>query len=299
MSVTVLSDRMTGLIAPDAGVTTLGSGFQFTEGPVWSAERQQLLFSDMPGDTRRSWDPEHGVREVRRPSNKCNGMAYDGTGGLVVCEHATSRVVREDADGGQTVLASHFRGKELHSPNDVVVARDGSIYFSDPRYGRMPGFGVERESELDFQGVYRVVPGDDVRLVVAEDEFDMPNGLCFSPDASRLYVNDTPRGQVKVFEVDASGGLRAGRLFAESIGEGDPSTGVPDGMKCDRFGNVWVTGPGGVWVFGADGAHLGIVEIPEPVGNFTWGGPDLRELYVCASTSLYRIPTKVAGVALP
>lgn len=299
MNVTIRSDRMAELIDPAAEPTPLAGGFMFTEGPIWNREHGYLLFSDMPGDVRRRWDAEQGVREVMRPSNRCNGMAYDAAGNVVVCEHSTSRVVRELSDGTRQVVASHYRGKELNSPNDVVVARDGSIYFSDPSYGRLATVGVERECELDFRGVYRVGPDGELRLMVAEDEFDMPNGLCFSPDATRLYVNDSPRAHIKVFDVDSDGALHGGRILADSIGRGISEEGVPDGMKCDQLGNVWVAGPGGVWVFDPDGTHLGVVQLPEVVANFTWGGPDLRDLYFCASTTLHRVRTKVAGNPLP
>src|ERR1700735_614591 len=153
------------LIDPDATVDRLASGFTFTEGPIWHPRDQYLLFSDMPADVRRRYDERSGVREVMRPSNKCNGMTYDSNLGLIVCEHATSSLVRE-FDGGREVLASHFEGKELNSPNDVCVHSDGSIYFSDPWYGRMPVYGVERPRQLGFQGVYRVVPGGQPQLLV-------------------------------------------------------------------------------------------------------------------------------------
>src|SRR4029079_1392399 len=212
----------------------------------------------------------------------------------------TSSVVRIDPDGmggGREVLASHFEGKELNSPNDVVVADDGAIYFSAPWYGRMPVFGVERERQLGFQGVYRVPPGGgDPQLLVERDAFEMPNGLCFSPDRSLLYVNDTPNATITAFDVQADGMLASGRAFAENIGTGEiESGGIVDGMKCDERGNIWVTGPDGLWVFSPAGEHLGAVEIPEPVGNLTFGGPDWTWLFVPSSTSLYRVKTKVAG----
>jgi gluconolactonase len=285
------------LIAEDAELERLAAGFRFTEGPVWHPRERHLLFSDMPGDVRRRWSADRGVEEVRRPADKCNGMAYDADGNLIVCEHSTSRVVRERPDGTVEVLAGHYRGRELNSPNDVLVAPDGSIYFTDPVYGRMPGFGVPREPELPFRGLYRLAGGSagEPELLVAEDEFEQPNGLCLSPDGSLLYVNDTPRALIRVYEVAGDGRLRAGRPFATGIGDGDTSKGAPDGMKCDAGGNVWVTGPGGIWVFGSDGAQLGTVQIPEVVGNLAWGGEGWRELFVAASTSIYRLRTRVPG----
>ncbi len=294
MAVIANSDKLFDLVAEDAEVERLATGFTFTEGPVWHPTGHYLLFSDMPADVRRRWSEAEGVVEVMRPSNKCNGMTYDADLNLLVCEHASSSVVREYPDGRRETIASHFRGKELNSPNDIVVRSDGSIYFSDPWYGRMPVFGVERERELGFQGVYRIPPGGgELELVVAEDEFDMPNGLCFSPDETLLYINDTPRAHIKVFEVAADGSLSGGRLFFEGIGTGVIEEGIPDGMKCDERGNIWVTGPKGVWVISPQGEHLGVIEVPENVGNLAWGGTDWTWLFLPSSTSLYRLRTRV------
>jgi gluconolactonase len=252
---------------------------------------------------RRRWSEAGGVEEVMRPSFKCNGMTYDADLNLIVCEHVTSSLIRERTDGVRENLAYHWQGKYLNSPNDVCVRSDGSIYFTDPWYGRFPGFGIERERELGWQGVFRIPPGggqEQLELVVAENEFDMPNGLCFSPDESLLYVNDTTHAHIKVFDVAAGGSLSNGRMFAENIGDGDLAKGgLVDGMKCDERGNIWVTGPSGIWVFSAEGEHLGIVEIPESVGNLSFGGPDWNWLFVPASSSLYRVKTKVAGRAEP
>jgi gluconolactonase len=254
----------------------------------------------MPGDVRRRWSEEGGVEEVMRPSNKCNGMVYDAEGNLLVCEHVTSSLVRESPDGRRETIASHYRGKELNSPNDVITRSDGTIYFSDPWYGRMPVFGEERERQLGFQGVYRIAPGGgEPELVVGEDEFEQPNGICFSPDESLLYINDTPRAHIKVFEVATDGSLLNGRMFFDGIGSGVIEEGIPDGMKCDERGNIWVTGPGGVWVISAEGEHLGVIEVPENTGNLTWGDDDWKSLYIPSSTSLYRVRTKVASNRLP
>jgi gluconolactonase len=301
MGVQVKADAFLELVDESAEVEQLGTGFTFTEGPIWNPEGF-LLFSDMPGDVRRRWDPDSGVTEVANPSNKGNGMTIDNDGRLVVCEHVTSSVVRMDPDGkggGREVLATHYEGRELNSPNDVVVKSDGAIYFTDPTYGRMPGFGIEREQDLDFQGVYRIAPeGGDPQLVV--DDFDQPNGLCFSVDESLLYINDTTRAHIRVFDVNADGTLSNSRVLADGIGSGSLEIGdLVDGMKLDERGNVWVTGPGGVCVFDPDGQHIGTVEVPENVGNVNWGGPDWNWLFIPATTSVYRIDCKVSGNRLP
>jgi gluconolactonase len=282
------------LVEEGSGVEQVATGFTFTEGPIWHPTGGYLLFSDMPGDKRRRWDPQDGVRVERDPSNKCNGMTYDADLNLLVCEHTTSSLVRERPDGTRETLASHYEGRELNSPNDVCVRSDGSIYFSDPWYGRMPVFGEERERELGWQGVFRIPPGGgDPQLVVGKDEFEMPNGLCFSPDESLLYINDTPRAHIRVFDANPDGSLSNGRMWFAGIGSGKIEEGIPDGMKCDERGNIWVTGPGGVWVISAAGEHLGTIEVPENVGNLAWGGDDWHTLFVPSTSSLYTIRTKV------
>jgi gluconolactonase len=297
MSVDVKSEKLGALVDEGAQVEQLATGFTFTEGPIWNPEGQFLLFSDMPGDTRRRWDEASGVQVVASPSNKGNGMTLDADGRLLVCEHSTSSLVRIDPDGaggGREVLASHYEGKELNSPNDVCVKSDGSIWFSDPWYGRMPGFGVERERELGWQGVFRIAPGGgEPQLVVDKTEYEQPNGLCFSPDESLLYINDSPAAVIKVYEVGADGTLSNGRMFFDGVGSGVIEEGIPDGMKCDEEGNIWVTGPGGVWVIGADGEHLGTIRVPENVGNLAWGGADWHTLFLPSTTSLYAVKTKV------
>jgi gluconolactonase len=300
LAIKVKSEALEELIDPEAQVERVATGFKFTEGPIWNKQEEFLLFSDMPGDVRRRWSEDGGVQEAMRPSNKCNGMVYDGQGNLLVCEHVTSSLVRERPDGGRETLATHYRGKELNSPNDVVTRSDGTIYFSDPVYGRVPGFGLEREQDLSFQGVYRIALGSgEPELVVAEDDFEQPNGLCFSPDESLLYINDSPRALIRVYDVQADGTLANGRPFFESIGTGSLTEGIPDGMKCDARGNIWVTGPGGAWVISDTGEHLGVVEVDENVGNLAWGGTDWKTLWMPSSTSLYRVKTKVASAPLP
>jgi gluconolactonase len=299
VSVAAGSSRLYELVDEGVEVEQLGSGFTFTEGPIWNPEGRFLLFSDMPGDARRRWDEQDGVEVVLTPSNKGNGMTLDADGRLIVCEHSTSSVVRMDPDGtgsGREVLASHYQGKELNSPNDVIVHSSGAMYFSDPTYGRMPGFGVEREQDLDLQGVYRIPPGGGGEPELLAGDFAQPNGLCFSPDESLLYVNDTDRAHIRVFELKSDGLAAGDRVLAENIGTASlEKMDLVDGMKCDEQGNIWVTGPSGVWVISPEGEHLGTIQILEPVGNLHWGGPDWSWMFVCASTGLYRFQTKTSA----
>jgi len=289
MAIRVLSDKMKVLVDPAGGVERLATGFLFTEGPLWNPEQQCLLFSDMPGNVMRRWSETDGVREIRRPSAMSNGLTYDSQLRLIACEHETRRVTRTETDGSSQVVADAYDGKPLNSPNDVVVRSDGTIYFTDPNYGLQPFFGIEREQDLPYQGVYRVRPDGTIDLVA--DDFAEPNGLCFSPDESLLYINDTERMQIRVFHVDSEGGLSRGSLFFTEEGEG----GAPDGMKLDEHGNVYCTGPGGIWVFSREAEHLGVIEVPEQTANLNWGGPRWDTLYITASTSIYRLPMRVRG----
>jgi len=293
VAIALNSEKLRQLVDERAEVEQAATGFTFTEGPIWMSDGS-LHFSDMPGDKRRRWHPTDGVEVLRDPSKKCNGMTRDNDGNLIVCEHVTSSVMREHPDGRRDTIAFHWGGSYLNSPNDVIVASDGSILFTDPTYGRMPGFGIERAQELDFQGVYRVATDGTLSLLV--DDFEQPNGLCFSPDESLLYINDTVRAHIRVFDVGAGHELSNGRVFAENIGDGDLAKGeLVDGMKADEHGNVYVTGPKGVWVFSPDGEHLGVIGVPENVGNINWGDDDWRKLYIAASSSIYRVRMNVSG----
>ncbi len=294
MSLDVRSPKLLDLIDADAELTQLGTGCEFTEGPVWHAEGKFLLFSDIPANQMKKWTADEGITNFRVPSGKSNGLTYDKQGRLVTCEHANRRVSRTEADGTVVTIASHYEGKRLNSPNDVIVKSDGSIYFSDPPYGLTADYGVEGEQDLDFQGVYRLSPdGQTVTLLI--DDFDRPNGLCFSPDESILYINDTERMHIRVFDVQSDGTIANGRIFAEEEGE----DGVPDGMKIDVHGNIYLTGPGGIWIFDPTGEHLGVLQTPERAANLGWGGDDWSTLFITASTSLFSIQCKVAGIPVP
>ncbi|MGH7279486.1 MAG: SMP-30/gluconolactonase/LRE family protein [Candidatus Rokuibacteriota bacterium] len=269
----------------------LGTGFLFTEGPVWHPTGKFLLWSDMPGDHLRRWSAADGITTFRTPCNMSNGLTYDRQGRLLVCEHASSQVTRTEADGRSVAIATHYRGRQLNSPNDIVCRSDGAIYFTDPPYGRAKFYGVERAQELDIQGVYRVGanPKSPDLLV---DDFDRPNGLCFSLDERRLYINDTARKHIRVFEVADNGTLRNGRVWAEPRGD---KPGAPDGMKIDARGTVYCCGPGGIHAFDPEGNLKDVLEVPEYTANFAWGDDDSRSLFITASTSLYRVRLDTPG----
>jgi len=293
-SVETRDPRFAGVVGSNPAFERLGTGYAFTEGPLWSPRDGSVVFSDMPGDHMRVWREGAGVKTFRQPSNMANGNAFDREGRLVTCEHATSRLVRQEADGRLVTLASHWQGKELNSPNDVIVKRDGAIYFSDPTYGRAEYYGRKRDVQLGFRGLYRVAP--DGALTLLADDFGQPNGLCFSDDEKRLFVNDTDRQHIRAFDVQADGALKGGQVWAETKGEG---AGAPDGMKLDSKGNVWCCGPGGIHVFAPDATCLGVLRTPEYVANFCFGGDDMKTLFVTASTSLYRVKVATAGRPLP
>ena len=291
MTVEIRDRRFVEVVGPEVEYERLADGFLFTEGPLWDPRHRRLLFSDIPGNLIAQWSHAGGASVFRSPSNMSNGLAWDRDGRLLCCEHATSRLTRTEADGKVTVLASTFEGKELNSPNDVVVKGDGGIYFTDPSYGRMEYYGVPRAPQLGFRGVYRVA-SDGRRLTLLADDFGQPNGLCFSADERRLFVNDTERGHIRVFEVLGDGTLGNGRIWAELSGEGP---GAPDGMKIDSEENLYCCGPGGIHVFDRSANCLGVVKVPSGPANFTWGDDDLRSLFITATSMLYRIRVRVPG----
>jgi len=273
-------------------VERLADGIGFGEGPVWDRAGRRLIFSDMKHDHMRAWQEGKGIGTFRKPSNKANGNTYDRQGRLLSCEHATSCVVRQEKNGAMTVIASHYRDKELNSPNDIVVKSDGAIYFSDPSYGRLrEEIGIVRELQLPFRGVYRVA-GDGAPAQLLVDDFEMPNGLCFTHDEKKLFINDTPRLHIRVFDVKPDGTITGGRVWAETTGEGE---GRPDGMKFDSAENLYCTGPGGVHIFDGGARCLGVIRTPERVTNIAWGGDDLRSLYMTGITTLYRARVRVPG----
>jgi gluconolactonase len=289
-NVEVRDSALLAIVDASVAFEAVATGFLFTEGPLWDARYRRLLFSDIPGDVISTWSGS-GTQDFRRPSHMSNGLTFDRQGRVLCCEHATSRVTRLEADGSVTVLASVFEGKELNSPNDIVVKSDGAIYFTDPTYGRMAYYGVARQPQLGFRGVYRI-DGDSGNLALLADDFGQPNGLCFSADERRLFVNDTERMHIRVFDVLPDGHLANGRIWGETRGVG---AGAPDGMKIDSAENLWCCGPGGLHVFDSAARCLGVVRTPEVPANFTFGDDDLKSVYATCQGAVYRFRVKVPG----
>lgn len=279
-------NNLQAILDDNAQVEKVAGGFQFTEGPLWHPKRF-LLFSDIPANTIYQWTANKKPEIFRRPSGNTNGNTLDREGRLLSAEHSNRRVSRTEKDGTVVTLASQFEGKRLNSPNDLVVKSDGSIYFTDPPYGIQ-----SEQEELGFYGVYRLAPEGKLTLLVKD--FVRPNGIAFSPDETKLYVNDSQEGHIRVFDVKSDGTLENGQLFAEL--KDSSQQGVPDGMKVDLEGNVYSTGPGGIWVFSPSGNLLGTIEVPEVAANIAWGDEDYKTLYITASNSLYRIRLKIPGV---
>jgi sugar lactone lactonase YvrE len=290
------------LIAPDTPIERIAGGLGFTEGPVWRGT--SLLFSDIPNKRIARWRrlPE-GAELTTFATGNSNGLTLDRQGQVLAAEHDGRRVTRVADDGTRTVLAERFEGKRLNSPNDIVVKSDGSIYFTDPPYAVQPSTpGMPRPAEwwskpipgkeLPYNGVYRLSPDGILRLLV--DDFALPNGLAFSPDESVLYIADSAHKHIRAFDVRPDGTLTNGRIQFEMPSE-DP--GVADGFKVDLHGNVFSTGPGGMWVFRPTGERLGRVVLPELPANLAWG-EDGSVLFLTARTSVYRLPTKTRGALL-
>ncbi|MCQ6559314.1 SMP-30/gluconolactonase/LRE family protein [Paenibacillus mendelii] len=278
-----------GIISGDLQAIKVAGGFQFVEGPVWDRQRGYLYFSDIPANRIYTWSPQDGVQLFREPSGNSNGLTLDRQGSLLACEHGNRRVSATDDDGSVRTLVERFEGKRLNSPNDIVVKSDGSLYFTDPPYG----LTHPAEQELPYQGIYRLLPESGAIELLCKER-NHPNGLCFSSDERILYVDDSSTQDIYAYDVADDGTIHNGRLFARL----DPSfgAGVPDGLKVDVRGNVYVTGPGGIWVLDPAGTPLGVIRIPEVAANLGWGGDEHRTLFITATTSLYKIETINPGI---
>ena len=285
------AERIVGKPAMEVIVTDI----LFGEGPVWDARTKQFFFTDICGDAIWKWKPGVGQELVLKPSAHANGMALDLDRRLVVAGWGGRTVFRIEKDGSIQTLASHYEGKKLNSPNDIVVRSDGSIYFTDPPGGlfNVGHVGNDLQKYLDIQGVFRISPdGKELSLVTAD--FVYPNGLCFSPDESLLYVNDSRERLIRVYDVKPDGSVGQSRLFHRYTGT---ERGVPDGIKVDIEGNVYCTGPGGIYVHDTDGNVLARLKVPGHPTNFGWGDDDWRSLYVTTLGTVVRLRLNIPGVA--
>lgn len=304
-SIIVHDPRFNQYRVGNAAIERLWTGARWCEGPVWFGDMRSLIWSDIPNNRMLRWDEETGeVSVFRKPSNNSNGNTRDRQGRLITCEHGTNRVTRTEHDGTITVLMDSFDGKRLNAPNDVVVKSDGSIWFTDPGYGILLNYeGHKRAFELPTN-VYRLDPESGEATVVADD-FHKPNGLCFSPDESLLYIVDTGRSHdpeapfhIRVFDVVNNTQLTNGREFA------DMSNGTSDGIRCDTHGNVWSSAGGGegsdgVHIFAPDGTLIGQILLPEVCANLCFGGAKKNRLFMCGSQSLYSVYVDAQGAQVP
>ena len=279
------SSQFWKLIDQRATPRKLAGGFGFTEGPVWDP-RGFVFVSDEETNKIFRIFPD-GRREVVFETGDPDGSTLDRNHRLITTASVLRALVEVQPDGSYHVLADKFESKRLNSPNDVVLGPDGALYFTDPTLDLVKG----EKQEIPFQGVYRLGPDGSVRLLTKE--LIQPNGLAFSPDGRRLYIDDSQTREIRVYDFGSNGELSNGRLFGKE--EGPPRSGVPDGMKVDVKGNLFVTGPLGIWVWDANGKHLGTIVMPEQPANLAWGDADWRTLYITATTSVYQLKTKTRG----
>ena len=274
------------IVAPDAKLAKLAGDMKFTEGPVWLAQDGgYLVFSDIPANELKQWTAKSGLATFRQPSQNANGNTRDRAGRLVTCEHSSRRVSIQEQAGPVRPLVDRFDGKKFNSPNDAVVKSDGTVWFTDPPYGLPKGEAKEQDGNY----VYRFDLKTKTTTLVAK-EFDMPNGLCFSPDEKKLYVADSgPPRHIRVFDVQPDGTLTGGAVFCQI------NKGGPDGIRCDAQGRIFSSAGDGIHIFSPDGRLIGKILVPEGPANLCFGGADGQTLFITARTSLYAIPLLVGG----
>jgi gluconolactonase len=273
------------LISRDAKLETLVSGLGFTEGPVWDKKGFLYVSDEELNKIFRIY--RDGRKEEVISLGDPDGNTYDQQQRLIDCASVLRAIIRVDESGKYEILADKFEGKKFNSPNDVVMGPDGGLYFTDPTLDLPKG----QKKELAFQGVYRLDANGRVTLLTSE--LSEPNGLAFSPDGKKLYVDDSEKRNIRVYDFLADGTIANGRIFGEEPGK--KGEGVPDGMKVDDSGNLYVTGPGGIWVWDSNGHHLGTILTPEQPANLAWGDADWSTLYITATTSVYRLKTSARG----
>jgi gluconolactonase len=273
------------LVSKDSKLELVATGMGFTEGPVWDPAGFVYVSDEIQNKIFRIYPDGH--KEELIALGDPDGNTYDAGGQLIDCASVLRAIIRIKPDGSYTVLADHYQGKRFNSPNDVVLGPDGALYFTDPT-SDLP---KDQKQELDFKGVFRLDAKGDVRLLTKD--LTEPNGLAFSPDGKRFYVDDSAQRNIRVYDFQSDGTLRNGRIFGEEPGV--KGEGVPDGMRVDQSGNLYVTGPGGLWIWDPEGHRLGTILMPEQPANLAWGDPDLKTLYITATTSLYRLKTNAAG----
>lgn len=288
---------MEGLLAPDSKLERLWTGATWAEGVVYFHEDDSIVWSDVPNNRMFKWSVKGGARLFRSPSQFANGNYRDREGRLVTCEHLGRRISRTGHDGLVETLVSHYQGKRLNSPNDVIVKSDGAVWFSDPDYGIMSdNEGYQAPSQIGSNNVYRFDPASGELTAVATD-FEKPNGLAFSPNEDKLYISDSSRSHdrngkhhIRVFDVVDGRTLTNGRVFAVI------EPGIPDGFRSDRQGNIFTSAGDGVHVYSPAGKRLGKILVPEAVANLTFGGPDRNRLFIAATSSIYAISVSAAGL---
>ena len=299
-----LDPALDALVSPGTKIEKVAGGFLFTEGPVWVRDGGYLLFSDPNNNLIYRWSPDDGISIYRTHSGYTgmdigeygqpgsNGLTLDKQGRVTINEHGNRRVTRLEKNGQVTILADRYQGKRLNSPNDLVYRSDGALYFTDPPFG-LPRFFDDPRKELSFSGVFCLINGE---LKLVTQDFSGPNGLAFSPDEKYLYVDnwDEKHKVIMRYEVHPDGTLSNGQVFFDATSEGGED--AWDGMKIDQLGNLYVAGPGGLWIISPEGKHLGTIVGPENPHNIAWGDEDGKTLYLCAITGLYRIRTNVAGI---
>lgn len=298
--------RLDQILDASARIEVLATGFEWSEGPAWDRKNNYLIFSDIPRNSIVKWTHERGTELFMKPSGYTgaavsgrepgsNGLMFDAQGRLYLAEHGDRRVARMDPDGGKVTLAAHYQGKRLNSPNDLALKSNGDVYFTDPPYGLPKGWDDPRR-ELDFCGVYRWSAADGSVTLLAKD-LERPNGIAFSPDEKTLYVAQSAKRAIwNAYPVKAGGTLGEPKVFADVSAEmGRDNPGAPDGLKVDRAGNVWATGPGGVHIFAPDGKRLGRILTGEATANVAFGGADGSVLYITADMYLCRVQTKTRG----